>query len=106
VTRLKCRGHLTLDEKSVERSDTPSTDRSLTKRSSPVFNQLPRSRLERVFGRRSALFTGVERDQMPEERGTMTSDTGVQRKLILAEYFALLGLGKLLVPARAEPAPV
>jgi hypothetical protein len=43
---------------------------------------------------------------MPEERGTMTSDTGVQRKLILAEYFALLGLGKLLVPARAEPEPV
>jgi hypothetical protein len=61
VTRLKCRGHSTLVDKSAESSDTLSTDRSLTKQSSYVCNQLPRSRLERVFGRRSALFTGVER---------------------------------------------
>jgi len=73
---------------SVESFDTLSTDRSLTKQSSSVFNQLPRSRLERVFGRRSALFTAVERDQMLEERGKMTSDTGVQPRHILAEYFA------------------
>ena len=84
VSRLKCRGHSTLVEKSVESSDTLSTDRCLTKPSSSVCNQLPRSRLEGVFGRRSALFTGVERDQMLGERGKMTSDTGVQRKLILA----------------------
>lgn len=31
-----------------------------------------RSRLERVFGRRSALFSGVEGDQMLEERRKMT----------------------------------
>ncbi len=97
VTRFKCHGRSTLVEKSVESSDTLTTDRSLTKQSSSVFNQLPRSRLERVFGRQSALFTGAERDQMLEERGKMTSDTGVQRRLILR---------KLLVPARAQPAPV
>jgi hypothetical protein len=43
---------------------------------------------------------------MLEERGKMTSDTGVQRKLILAEYFALCGTRKRLLPARAEAAPV
>src|SRR6267154_5335232 len=44
-----------LVEKRVESSDTFSTDRSLTKRRSSVFNQLSSFRLERVFCRRSAL---------------------------------------------------
>ena len=68
VTGSKCRRRSTLVEKSVESADTLGRDRSLTKQSSCVFNQLPRPRLERVFGRRSALFSGVGGDQMLEER--------------------------------------
>src|SRR5467141_1067036 len=59
-------------------------DRSVAKQSPSVFNQLPRPRLQRLFGRRSALFTGVERDRLLERRRNMTTETGVQRKLILA----------------------
>jgi len=49
--------------------------------STPVFNQLPRSRLEHAFGGRSALFSGVERGQLLEKRRNMTIDTGVQRMI-------------------------
>src|SRR2546426_10928547 len=73
VAGFKCRRRSTLVERSVESPDTLSRDRSLTKRSSSVFNQLPRSRLERVFGRRSALFSGVEEGQMLEERRKTTA---------------------------------
>src|SRR3989442_4855047 len=73
VTGSKCRRRSTLVENSVESPDTLSRDRSLTKQSSSVFNQLPRSRLERVFGRRSALFSGGEGDQMLEERRKTTA---------------------------------
>ncbi len=59
-------------------------DRSVAKQSPSVFNQLPRPRLQRLFGRRSALFTGVKRDRLLERRRNMTTETGVQRKLILA----------------------
>src|SRR2546426_963620 len=79
VTGSKCRRRSTLVENSVESPDTLSRDRSLTKQSSSVFNQLPRSQLERVFGRRSALFSGVEGDQMLEERRKMTIDTGARQ---------------------------
>ena len=59
VTGSKCRRRSTLVEKSVESPDTLSRDRSLTKQICSVFNQLPRSRLERVFGRRGALYRGA-----------------------------------------------
>jgi hypothetical protein len=64
VTAFKCRRRSTLVERSVESPDTLSRDRRLRKQTSSVFNQLPRSRLERVFGRSTALFPGVEGDQM------------------------------------------
>src|SRR2546426_11054033 len=73
VAGFKCRRRSTLVERSVESPDTFSRDRSLTKQSSSVFNQLPRSRLEHVFGRRSALFSGVEGGQMLEERRKTTA---------------------------------
>jgi hypothetical protein len=69
----------TLVERNVERPDTLSRDRSVAKQSTPVFNQLPR--LEHVFGRRSALFSGVERGKLLEKRRNMTIDTGVQRMI-------------------------
>jgi hypothetical protein len=71
----------TLVERSVESPDTLSRDRSVAKQSTPVFNQLPRSRLEHAFGGRSALFSGVERGQLLEKRRNMTIDTGVQRMI-------------------------
>ena len=49
ATKFKCRRRSTLVERSVESPDTLSSDRNLTKQSSSVFNQLPRSRLERVL---------------------------------------------------------
>ena len=62
---------LSLVERSVESPDTLSGDCSLTNQRSYFFNQLPRSRLERVLGSRSAPFPDVEGDQMLEERRTM-----------------------------------
>jgi hypothetical protein len=59
-------------------------DRSVAKQSPSVFNQLPLARLQRLFGRRSALFPGVERDKLLEKRRNMTTEIGVQRKLIFA----------------------
>jgi hypothetical protein len=38
------------------------------KATSPVFNQLLQSRLEQVFGRRTAIFPTAERDQMSLSR--------------------------------------
>src|SRR6266849_9513859 len=81
VAGFKCRRRSTRVERSVESPDTLSRDCSLTKQSSSVFNQLPRSRLERVFGRWSALFSGVEGDQMLEERRKMTIDAGARQGL-------------------------
>jgi len=63
VAGSSCRRLSTLVERSVESPDTFLRDRTLTTQSSSIFNQLPRSGLERVFGRRSALFPGVERKQ-------------------------------------------
>ncbi len=91
VTGFKCLSRSSLVEKSVESSDTLSMDRSPTMRSSSLFNQLWCSRLERVFGTRSALGGGVERDQTLEDREKVTIDTGVQRELILAKDFPLRG---------------
>jgi len=68
-------------------------DRSVAKQSSSVFNQLPRPRLQRLFGSRSALFTGVERDRLLEKRRNMTTEIGVQRKLILAGGIIELNYG-------------
>jgi hypothetical protein len=71
----------TLVERSVESPDTLFRDRSVAKQSTPVFNQLRRSRLEHAFGGRTALFSGVERGQLLEKRRNMTIDTGVQRMI-------------------------
>jgi len=59
--------------------------------------------LERVFGTRSALCAGVERDQTLEDRGKVTIDTAVHRELILGQDFPLCGMKKLLLRTRAEP---
>ena len=91
VAGFKCLSRSSLVEKSVESSDTLSMDRSPTTRSSSLFNQLWCSRLELVFGTRSALCGGVERDQTLEDRGRVTIDTEVQRGLILAKDFPLRG---------------
>jgi hypothetical protein len=44
----------------------------LTKQNSSVFNQLPQSRLERVFGRRSALFPIVKETRCLKNTKKMT----------------------------------
>jgi hypothetical protein len=54
VTGCKCRKRTTFVERSVEGPDTFSRNRRPIRRSSNAFNQLPRSRLERVVGERSA----------------------------------------------------
>ena len=54
VTGCKCRKRTTFVERSVEGPDTFSRNRRPIRRSSNAFNQLPRSRLERVVGKRSA----------------------------------------------------
>ena len=59
MTGFECRRRSTLVDKSVENSDTLSKDRNLTMQSSSIFNQLPMCRLERDFGRRSALNQSV-----------------------------------------------
>jgi hypothetical protein len=46
---------LTLVERSVKNPGTLLWDRTLAKQNSSVFNQLPRFRLERVFGRRTRI---------------------------------------------------
>jgi hypothetical protein len=53
-TGCKCRKRTTFVERSVEGPDTFSRNRRPTKRSFNAFNQLPRYRLERVVGKRSA----------------------------------------------------
>jgi len=63
VSMPKCRGSSTPVGRSVGSPDTLSNDRSSAKQISSVFNQLPLSRFERVFGRRTALFHGVEREE-------------------------------------------
>jgi hypothetical protein len=72
MTGFKCRRRSTLVEIGVESPDTLSRDRSLSTQPSSVFNQLTRSRLERAFGMSSALFSGVEGDQLLEEPRKMT----------------------------------
>jgi hypothetical protein len=74
VTGFKCRRRSTLVERGVESPDTLSRDRSPTKQSSSVFNQLPRSQSERVFGRRSALFSGVEEAQVEQKDVALYSE--------------------------------
>src|SRR6267154_733600 len=63
VSGSKCRRRSTAVGGTVGSPDTISKDGSLTKQTSSVFNQLPPSRLERVFGRRTALFPGVEGEE-------------------------------------------
>src|SRR3981189_882451 len=80
----KCRTRSTLVEKTSKFPTLAQGIVIFTTQSSSVFNQLPRSRLERVFGRRSAGFSGVGADQRLEERRNMTIDPGSERKPILA----------------------
>ena len=63
VSGSKCRRRSSFVWGSVGGPDTICKDRILTKQTSSVFNQLPPSRLERVFGRRTALFPGVEGEE-------------------------------------------
>lgn len=67
VTGCKCRKRSTLVGRSVEGPDTPSSNRSPTKRSSNAFNQLPRSQLERAVGKHIALNPSVPRITESEE---------------------------------------
>jgi hypothetical protein len=64
MTGFKCRRRPARVERSVERPDTLSLDRIPANQSSSVFNQLPQSRLERVFGRCTAILLAAEGDQM------------------------------------------
>src|SRR3977135_4194763 len=80
----KCRTRSTLVEKTSKFPTLAQGIVIFTTQSSSVFNQLPRSRLERVFGRRSAGLSGVGADQRLEERRNMTIDPGSERKPILA----------------------
>ena len=64
MTGFDCRSPSTHVERSVENPDTLSKDRSLRTQNYSVFNQLLRSRLERAFGKRRALFSGVEGNHM------------------------------------------
>ena len=72
----KCRRRSTLVEKTSKFPTLAQRIVIFTTQNSSVFNQLPRSRLVRVFGRRSALVPAVEADQGLEERRNMTIDTG------------------------------
>jgi len=80
----KCRRRSTLVEKTSKFPTLAQGIVIFTTQGSSVFNQLPRSRLERVFGRRSAGLSGVGADQRLEERRNMTIDPGSERKPILA----------------------
>src|SRR6266850_1878848 len=64
----KCRRRSTLVEKTSKFPTLAQGIAIFTTQNSSVINQLLRSRLERVFGRRSALVSRVEADQRLEGR--------------------------------------
>ena len=64
MTGFDCRSPSTHVERSVENPDTLAKDRSFRTQNHSVFFELLRSRLERAFGKRRALFSGVKGNQM------------------------------------------
>src|ERR1700726_3801357 len=78
VTAFKCRRRSTLVERSVESPDTLSRDRQSHTQRFSVFNQLPRSRLERVFGSRVACSMYAYLSNLSRTLGSELAANGVR----------------------------
>ena len=92
--------------RSAESPDTLFRDRCRIRQSSSVFNQLPRSRFERVFGRRCALFPGELTNARPCGSLFDAQKTGDTMNKIEFALLAFIGIcGFASSPAVVPDAP-